>query len=129
MHSREEDGITVEITQDLEASFVWALQLSNEPRDADSLLAGPESVSPDDAAAEFVALEEWKRTENFQSIDEVEVLEGNAFDFVFSGVPGLSVARCTKSNFLAAICYHFLQLRALFLVKSVPDLFREFASV
>ncbi|KAG1831690.1 hypothetical protein DFJ58DRAFT_848156 [Suillus subalutaceus] len=38
-------------------------------------------VVPDDIAAEFAALEELKRTEDVQCINEVEVLEGNAFDF------------------------------------------------
>ncbi|KAG1842980.1 hypothetical protein DFJ58DRAFT_916056 [Suillus subalutaceus] len=45
------------------------------------LLTGLESISPDDIAAEFAALEELKRTEEVQSINEVEVLVGNAFDF------------------------------------------------
>ncbi|KAG1761618.1 hypothetical protein EDD22DRAFT_1031796 [Suillus occidentalis] len=54
--------------------------LSSEPRDADDLLAGPGSISPDDIVAEFAALEELKKTEA-HSIDKVEVLEGNAFDF------------------------------------------------
>ncbi|KAG1846587.1 hypothetical protein DFJ58DRAFT_798927 [Suillus subalutaceus] len=67
---------------DLEASFfAWAPLLSTEARDADDLLTGPESISPDDIAAEFAALEELKRTKKVQSINEVEVLEGNAFDF------------------------------------------------
>ena len=81
MHTREEVSIAVETAQDLEASFAWAPPLSTEPRDADDLLAGLESISPDDVTAEFAALEELKRTEEVQSIDEVEVLEGNAFDF------------------------------------------------
>ncbi|KAG1728442.1 hypothetical protein EDB19DRAFT_1913788 [Suillus lakei] len=71
----------VEITQNLEASFAWAPPLSTEPREADDLLAGPESILPDDVAAEFAALEELKRTKEVQSIGKVEVLEGNAFDF------------------------------------------------
>ncbi|KAG1787732.1 ribonuclease H-like domain-containing protein, partial [Suillus plorans] len=81
MHTREEVGIAVETAQDLEASFAWAPPLSAEPRDADDLLAGPESISPDNVAAEFAALEELKRTEEVHDIDEVEVLEGNVFDF------------------------------------------------
>jgi hypothetical protein len=81
MHTCEEVGIAVETAQDLEASFAWAPLLSTEPRGADDLLAGLESISPDDVTAEFVALEELKRTEEVQSIDEVEVLEGDAFDF------------------------------------------------
>jgi hypothetical protein len=81
MHTREEVSIAVETAQDLEASFAWAPLLSTEPRGADDLLAGLESISPDDVTAEFVALEELKRTEEVQSIDEVEVLEGDAFDF------------------------------------------------
>ncbi|KAG1847163.1 hypothetical protein DFJ58DRAFT_891850, partial [Suillus subalutaceus] len=67
--------------QDLEASFAWAPPLSTEPRDADDLLAGPESISPDDIAAEFAALEELKKTEEVHNVNEVEVLEGNAVDF------------------------------------------------
>ncbi|KAG1848290.1 hypothetical protein F4604DRAFT_1973927 [Suillus subluteus] len=78
MHSREEVGIAVKTAQDLEASFAWAPPLSTEPRDADVLLAGPESISPDDIAAEFAALEELKGTEEVHNINEVEVLEGNA---------------------------------------------------
>ncbi|KAG2040859.1 hypothetical protein BDR03DRAFT_932489 [Suillus americanus] len=80
MHTREE-VVAVEIAQDLEASFVWAPPLLTELRNADDLLAGPESISPDDIAAEFAALEELKRTEEVHSVNEVEVLEGNAFDF------------------------------------------------
>ncbi|KAG1819086.1 uncharacterized protein BJ212DRAFT_1298355 [Suillus subaureus] len=67
--------------QDLEASFVWAPPLSTEPSNADDLLAGPESILPDDIAAEFAALEELKRTEKVQNINEVEVLGENDFDF------------------------------------------------
>jgi len=81
MHTREEVGIAVETAQDLEASFAWAPPLSIEPRNADDLLAGSESILLDDIAAEFAALEELKKTEEGQSVDEVEVLEGNAFDF------------------------------------------------
>ncbi|KAG1858981.1 hypothetical protein DFJ58DRAFT_744749 [Suillus subalutaceus] len=55
--------------------------LSTEPRNTDDLLTGLEIISPDDIAAEFAALEELKRTEEVQSINEVEVLVGNAFDF------------------------------------------------
>ncbi|KAG1853162.1 hypothetical protein DFJ58DRAFT_396696 [Suillus subalutaceus] len=78
MHTREEVGIAVETAQDLEASFAWAPPLSTEPRDANDLLAGPESISPDDIAAEFAALKELKRTEEVHNVNEVEVLEGNA---------------------------------------------------
>ncbi|KAG2132734.1 uncharacterized protein EDB93DRAFT_899478 [Suillus bovinus] len=46
MHTCEEVGIAVETVQDLEASFAWTPPLSAEPRDADDLLAGPESISP-----------------------------------------------------------------------------------
>ncbi|KAG1801253.1 uncharacterized protein BJ212DRAFT_1399201 [Suillus subaureus] len=81
MHTREEVGIAVETTQDLEASFAWAPPLSTEPRDANDLLAVPESILPDDITAEFAALEELKRTEGVQNINGVEVLEGNTFDF------------------------------------------------
>lgn len=81
MHTREEVGIAVETAQDLEASFAWAPPLSIEPRNADDLLAGSESILLDDIAAEFAALEELKKTEEVQSVDEVEVFEGNAFDF------------------------------------------------
>ncbi|KAG2034079.1 hypothetical protein BDR03DRAFT_1013688 [Suillus americanus] len=76
-----EVGIAVETAQDLEASFAWAPPLLTEPRNADYLLAGLESISPDDVAAEFAALEELKRTEEVHSMNEVEVLEGNAFNF------------------------------------------------
>jgi hypothetical protein len=55
MHTREEVDIAVETAQNLEVSFAWAL--STEPRNADDLLAGPESISPDDIATEFAALE------------------------------------------------------------------------
>ncbi|KAG1867306.1 hypothetical protein DFJ58DRAFT_911700, partial [Suillus subalutaceus] len=65
MHTCEEVGIAAETAQDLEASFAWAPPLSTEPRDADDLLAGPEM----------------KRTEEVHNVNEVEVLEGNAFDF------------------------------------------------
>ncbi|KAG1869548.1 hypothetical protein F4604DRAFT_1926941 [Suillus subluteus] len=41
----------------------------------------PTTSSADDITARFAALEELKRTEEVQSINEVEVLEGNAFDF------------------------------------------------
>ncbi|KAG1791939.1 uncharacterized protein BJ212DRAFT_1418273 [Suillus subaureus] len=54
-------GITVEIAQDLEACFAWAPQLSTKRREADDLLAGLESILPDDVAAEFAALEGLKR--------------------------------------------------------------------
>ncbi|KAG1754162.1 hypothetical protein EDB19DRAFT_1902323 [Suillus lakei] len=64
MHTREEVGIVVETVQDLEVSLAWAPLLSTEPGDADDLLAGPESISPDDVAAEFSSLEELKRTED-----------------------------------------------------------------
>ncbi|KAG1852779.1 hypothetical protein DFJ58DRAFT_728435 [Suillus subalutaceus] len=67
MHTREEVGTAVETAQDLEASFAWAPPLSTKSLDADDLLAGPESVSPDDIAAEFAALEELKRTEELAS--------------------------------------------------------------
>lgn len=50
-----------------------------EPHDANDFLVGPESISPDDVAVEFAVLEELKRTEEVQSIDEVGVLEGNVF--------------------------------------------------
>jgi hypothetical protein len=58
VHTREEVGITVGIAQDFEASFVGAPRLSTEPCDAD-LLAGPESILPDDVqvAAEFAESE------------------------------------------------------------------------
>ncbi|KAG1873022.1 hypothetical protein DFJ58DRAFT_836841 [Suillus subalutaceus] len=54
--------IAVETAQDLEASFTWKPPPSTETRDADDHLA------------------ELKRTEQNESFDEVEVLEGNAFD-------------------------------------------------
>ncbi|KAG1906592.1 uncharacterized protein F5891DRAFT_975364 [Suillus fuscotomentosus] len=78
MHTCEEVGIAVETAQ---ASFVWAPPLLAEPLDADDLLSGPESISPDNIAAEFAALKELKRTEEVHDIDKVEVLEGNVFDF------------------------------------------------
>ncbi|KAG1840369.1 hypothetical protein DFJ58DRAFT_845374 [Suillus subalutaceus] len=40
-----------------------------------------ESISPDDIATEFAALKELKRTEEDESFDKVEVLEGNGVDF------------------------------------------------
>jgi hypothetical protein len=58
MHTREEVVIDIEVAGDLEASFAWAPPLSKEPRDEVDLLASPESISPDDIATEFVALEE-----------------------------------------------------------------------
>ncbi|KAG1888364.1 hypothetical protein F4604DRAFT_1916281 [Suillus subluteus] len=54
--------IAVETAQDLEASFTWKPPPSTETRDADDHLAGPESISPNDVAAEFAALKELKRT-------------------------------------------------------------------
>ncbi|KAG1824371.1 uncharacterized protein BJ212DRAFT_1522883 [Suillus subaureus] len=62
------------------AELIMGPPLSTEPRDVDDL-AGPESISPDDITAEFAALEELKRTEEVQGINENELLEGNAFDF------------------------------------------------
>ncbi|KAG1848442.1 hypothetical protein F4604DRAFT_1812869 [Suillus subluteus] len=73
MHTREE---IVETAQDLEASFAWVPPLSTEPRNADDLLAGLDNISADDIAAEFASLEELKRTEEVQSINEVEVPVG-----------------------------------------------------
>ncbi|KAG2061175.1 hypothetical protein BDR06DRAFT_978764 [Suillus hirtellus] len=81
IHTHKEVGIAVETAQDLEASFLWAPLLSAEPHDTDDLLAGSESIPPDNIAAEFVALKELKQTEEVHDIDEVEVLEGNVFDF------------------------------------------------
>ncbi|KAG2039870.1 hypothetical protein BDR03DRAFT_1035222 [Suillus americanus] len=54
---------------------------STADSNADDLLAGPESILPDDIVAEFAALEELKRTEEVHSVNKVEVLKGNAFDF------------------------------------------------
>ncbi|KAG2113740.1 uncharacterized protein F5147DRAFT_759024 [Suillus discolor] len=76
LHTREEVGIAVKIVQDLEASFGWAPPLSINPRDADNLLVGPESISYDDnIAAEFAAPEELKKTEEVRDINEVKVLD------------------------------------------------------
>lgn len=57
----------------------------NLPIDPGDTLAGPESIAPDDIAAEFAALGELKRTEDSdiqssEPIGEVEALEGNALD-------------------------------------------------
>ncbi|KAG1799160.1 hypothetical protein EV424DRAFT_1267167, partial [Suillus variegatus] len=57
MHTREEVGINVDVTQDLEANFAWAPPLAAEPQDADDLLAGPETISADEIAEAFDALE------------------------------------------------------------------------
>jgi hypothetical protein len=81
MHTHEEVGIAVETAKDLEASFAWAPPLSTESSNADDLFVGPESILFDDIAAEFAALEELRKTEEGQSVNKVEVLEGNAFDF------------------------------------------------
>jgi hypothetical protein len=70
--------IDVEIAQDLEVYFAWAPPLSTEPRDAYELLAGQESISPNNVASEFTALMELE-TKEYESFDEVRVLEGNDF--------------------------------------------------
>ncbi|KAG2036087.1 hypothetical protein BDR03DRAFT_1012002 [Suillus americanus] len=72
MYTCEEVGInSIETAQDLsEASFAWAPLLSTEPHDADDLLAGTESISPDDIAAEFAALKKLKGAEEVQSNNE-----------------------------------------------------------
>ncbi|KAG1894414.1 uncharacterized protein F5891DRAFT_1195257 [Suillus fuscotomentosus] len=77
----EHVDIAVETVNSFGVSFTWTPPLSIEPRDADNLLAGPESILPDDVAAEVAALEELKRIEGVQSIDEVEVLEEKTLDF------------------------------------------------
>ncbi|KAG2136805.1 hypothetical protein BD769DRAFT_1638273 [Suillus cothurnatus] len=68
--------IDVEIAQDLEVYFAWAPPLSTEPRDAYELLAGQESISPNNVASELTALMELE-TKEYESFDEVRVLEGN----------------------------------------------------
>ncbi|KAG1861707.1 hypothetical protein F4604DRAFT_1929786 [Suillus subluteus] len=55
------------------ASFAWAPPLSTEPRDADDLLAGPESISPDDIAIEFTALEVLKGLKKFRALSKLRV--------------------------------------------------------
>ncbi|KAG1803177.1 uncharacterized protein BJ212DRAFT_1396560 [Suillus subaureus] len=52
-----------------------------EPQDVDNLLAGPKTISADEIAKAFVALKAQENLEEFMSIDNVEVLEGKAFDF------------------------------------------------
>ncbi|KAG1785076.1 uncharacterized protein HD556DRAFT_1451102 [Suillus plorans] len=60
--------------------------MTAKPHDADDdLLAGAESISPDDITAESAVLEELK-IEEVQNINKVEVLEENAFDFVQRGI-------------------------------------------
>ncbi|KAG1817395.1 hypothetical protein EV424DRAFT_1347977 [Suillus variegatus] len=66
--------ITAETTQDLGSPFAWAPPLSTEPRDADDLLAGLDSILLDDIAG----VHEDEKYENF---DGVEVLEESVFDF------------------------------------------------
>lgn len=82
MHTREEVGINVDVAQDLEANFAWAPPLAAEPQDLDDLLAGPETISADEIAEAFDALEVEENLEEFVSIDNAEVLGGKAFDFV-----------------------------------------------
>ncbi|KAG1883943.1 hypothetical protein F4604DRAFT_229946 [Suillus subluteus] len=81
MHTREEVGISVDIAQDLEANFAWVPPLAAEPQDVDDLLAGPETISADEIAEAFGALEAQENLEEFVSIDDAEVLGGKAFDF------------------------------------------------
>ncbi|KAG2052266.1 hypothetical protein BDR06DRAFT_537555 [Suillus hirtellus] len=71
--------IVVETTQDLGSPFAWAPPLSTESRDADDLLAGLDSISPDDIAVKFAGHED----EKDESFDGVEVLEENVFLFYF----------------------------------------------
>ncbi|KAG1811776.1 uncharacterized protein BJ212DRAFT_1589239 [Suillus subaureus] len=66
---------SVKTAQDPETPFMQAPPLLTEPRDADDLLAGPKSISPDDGSPDFAVLKELKRTEEDESFDEVEVLE------------------------------------------------------
>ncbi|KAG1796158.1 uncharacterized protein BJ212DRAFT_1321387 [Suillus subaureus] len=57
------------------------LPLAAEPQDVDDLIAGPETISVDEIAEAFVALEAQENQEEFVSIDNVEVLGGKVFDF------------------------------------------------
>ncbi|KIK36287.1 hypothetical protein CY34DRAFT_109580 [Suillus luteus UH-Slu-Lm8-n1] len=82
MHTHEEVGINVDVAQDLEVNFAWAPPLAAEPQDADDLLAGPETISADEITEVFNALEVQENLEEVVSIDDTEVLEGKAFDFV-----------------------------------------------
>jgi hypothetical protein len=81
MHTREETGINLEVARDLEENFAWVPPLAAEPANLDDSLAGPESLWPDDVAAEFAAFEKQAREETFESVDGKEVFEGCAFDF------------------------------------------------
>ncbi|KAG2112429.1 hypothetical protein DEU56DRAFT_762038 [Suillus clintonianus] len=81
MHTREETGIDLKVARDLEENFAWVPPLAAKPAHLDDSLAGPESILPDDVAAEFAAFEGRAREETFESVDGKEVLEGRAFDF------------------------------------------------
>ncbi|KAG2101845.1 uncharacterized protein F5147DRAFT_655169 [Suillus discolor] len=82
----------------------------------DDLLAGPDSISPD-AAAGVTALEELKRTEEVQSINEVEGLEGNA-RFASSAINVLTGLRDTslEGAMLSDLITNTKQLEALMLL-------------
>jgi hypothetical protein len=81
MHTSKEAGIDADVTRDIEANFAWTPPLSAQPQDADDLLAGPETILPDDIAVAFVIMEGQEQLEGLEGIDDIEVLEGNAIDF------------------------------------------------
>ncbi|KAG1826387.1 hypothetical protein DFJ58DRAFT_918841 [Suillus subalutaceus] len=64
-----------------------------------------ESISPDDIATEFAALKELKRTEEDESFDKVEVLEGNGVDFgeLYPVEQGIIPQAILVESFAAAI--------------------------
>ncbi|KAG1891799.1 uncharacterized protein F5891DRAFT_986554 [Suillus fuscotomentosus] len=75
MHTRE----ALKLEEGFEASFTWAPSLSAKPRNADDdLLAGAESLSPDDITAESAVLEVLK------NINKVEVLEEKMLLILFN---------------------------------------------
>lgn len=64
--------IAVETTQDLGSPFAWAPPLSTEPRDADDLLAGLDSILLDDIAVKFAALKEFTRMKSMRTLMELK---------------------------------------------------------
>ncbi|KIK75105.1 hypothetical protein PAXRUDRAFT_173810 [Paxillus rubicundulus Ve08.2h10] len=78
MHTRNEPGINLEVSKNLQDNFTWVPPLSGVSNDD---LAGPESISLNEIEAEFAALEEQRKEEQLESADGKEVLEGKVYDF------------------------------------------------
>ncbi|KAG2114613.1 uncharacterized protein F5147DRAFT_769928 [Suillus discolor] len=133
-HIRTREALKLE--EDLEASFAWAPSLSAKPRDADDdLLAGAESISPDEITAESAVLEELKKIEEVQNINKVEVLEENAFDFFQRGIiPQAILDEAQRDVLLGAGSFNPLrglagQIRILRRVVSQPKFLQQSTSV